>query len=66
MPKQKTHSGAKKRFKKSASGRIKFRAAGSSHNFTKDSAKKKRQRHSPGQYLAPCDEKAVNRMLCEE
>ncbi|NCN40623.1 50S ribosomal protein L35 [bacterium] len=32
MPKIKTHSGAKKRFKKTASGKLKYRKPGRSHN----------------------------------
>jgi large subunit ribosomal protein L35 len=31
MPKQKTHKGTKKRFRLSASGKVKHRAAGTSH-----------------------------------
>jgi large subunit ribosomal protein L35 len=42
MPKMKTHSGAKKRFKKSATGKIRGRHAFSSHILEKKSAKRKR------------------------
>ena len=34
MPKMKTHSGAKKRFRKTASGRIKHKRAGKRHLLT--------------------------------
>ena len=43
MPKMKTKSGAKKRFKVSASGRIKRGAAFRRHILTKKSTKRKRQ-----------------------
>ena len=43
MPKMKTHSGAKKRFKQTASGKIRARHAFTSHILEKKSPKKKRQ-----------------------
>ncbi len=47
MPKIKTHSGAKKRFKLTSSGKIKRKKAYLRHILTKKSSKKKRQlRHS--------------------
>jgi len=42
MPKMKTHSGAKKRFKQTASGKVKGRHANSSHILEKKSPKRKR------------------------
>ena len=42
MPKMKTHSGAKKRFKKTANGKIRARHAFSSHILEKKSPKRKR------------------------
>jgi large subunit ribosomal protein L35 len=42
MPKMKSHSGAKKRFKKTATGKVMGRRANSSHNLEKKSAKRKR------------------------
>lgn len=42
MPKMKTHSGAKKRFKLTANGKVKGRHAFTSHILEKKSAKKKR------------------------
>jgi len=42
MPKMKTHSGAKKRFKVTASGKVRGRHAFTSHILEKKSAKKKR------------------------
>ena len=47
MPKMKTHSGAKKRFKKTAGGKIRARHAFTSHILEKKSPKKKRQLGKP-------------------
>ena len=43
MPKMKTHRGAAKRFKKTATGRVKRGHAFHSHILTKKSQKRKRQ-----------------------
>ena len=65
MPKLKVHKGAAKRFKKTASGRIKHRRSFKNHILTKKSAKRKR--HLRGlTTLAKSDEKAINRMLVAE
>jgi large subunit ribosomal protein L35 len=42
MPKLKTHSGSKKRFKVTASGRVKAQAAGKRHGMVKRTQKMKR------------------------
>ena len=42
MPKQKTHKGTKKRFRLSANGKAKHRAAGTSHLAGRMSQKRKR------------------------
>ena len=42
MPKMKSHSGAKKRFKKTGSGKLQMRSAYSSHILEKKSPKRKR------------------------
>jgi len=42
MPKMKTHSGAKKRFRKTAKGKLRGRRAYSSHILEKKSPKRKR------------------------
>ncbi|SES76207.1 50S ribosomal protein L35 [Anaerobranca gottschalkii] len=42
MPKMKTHSGAKKRFKKNKNGKIKRSHAFTSHILTKKTPKRKR------------------------
>jgi large subunit ribosomal protein L35 len=47
MPKMKTHSGAKKRFKKSATGKLIGRRAYSSHILEKKSPKRKRKMAQP-------------------
>jgi len=47
MPKQKTHSGAKKRFKVTASGKVKARHSHSSHILEKKSPKRKRHFKNP-------------------
>jgi large subunit ribosomal protein L35 len=47
MPKMKTHSGAKKRFKKTASGKLRGRRAFSSHILEKKSPKRKRRMAKP-------------------
>ena len=51
MPKMKSHSGAKKRFRLSASGKVKFRRQGRNHN-TADKAPKLMSRKRGGAYLA--------------
>jgi large subunit ribosomal protein L35 len=42
MPKQKTHKGVKKRFRTTASGKIKHRKAGTSHLAARMTHKRKR------------------------
>lgn len=43
MPKQKTHKGTKKRFRLTATGKIKHRSAGTSHLAARMSKKRRRQ-----------------------
>ena len=47
MPKMKTHSGAKKRFKLTANGKVKARHAFTSHILEKKSPKRKRHFAQP-------------------
>ncbi len=47
MPKMKSTSGAKKRFKKTASGQFKRRKAFRSHNLSTKSRKRKRHLRKP-------------------
>lgn len=42
MPKQKTHKGTKKRFRITATGKVKHRAAGTSHLASRKSKKRRR------------------------
>ena len=63
MPKMKTASGAKKRFKLTASGKIKRKHAFKSHIMTKKGTKQKRNlTHSALVHKA--DEKNVKLQLC--
>jgi large subunit ribosomal protein L35 len=43
MPKMKTHKGTKKRFRLTATGKVKHRRAGTSHLATRKTHKQKRQ-----------------------
>ena len=62
MPKQKTHSGAKKKFKVTGTGKLTRRSANQSHNLEHKSPKQKRQ-FSKDRPVDPANEKTVNRML---
>jgi len=62
MPKMKTHSGAKKRFKKTAKGKLRARHAFTSHNLGHKSAKRRRRLGDPV-VVAKSDEKRVRKML---
>ena len=62
MPKLKTKSGAKKRFKVTAKGKIRAGAAFLSHNLRKRSQKMKR--HARGtMILQDCDAKIVKQFI---
>ena len=62
MPKMKTHSGAKKRFKKTAGGKIRARHAFSSHILEKKSPKRKRS-FKLDRDISKADAKAVTKLL---
>jgi large subunit ribosomal protein L35 len=62
MPKMKSHSGAKKRFKKTATGKLRGRHAYSSHILEKKSPKRKRRMERPVE-IAPADVKRVRQLL---
>jgi large subunit ribosomal protein L35 len=62
MPKNKTHSGAKKRFKVTGSGKIMFQRAGKRHLLERKSSRQKR-RMTGEQQLAPADTGRVERLL---
>ena len=63
MPKLKSHRGACKRFRKTASGAIKRRGAYRNHILTKKSPKQKRQLRVSSRVLKACDARLVTRML---
>ena len=62
MPKMKTHSGAKKRFRKTSTGKLRGRRAYSSHILEKKSQKRKRQMRNPVE-IAGADGKRVKELL---
>lgn len=62
MSKLKTHSGAKKRFKFSKSGKIKRASAYRSHILTKKTTKRKRKLRK-GAYVDKTNAKAIEQLL---
>jgi len=62
MPKLKTHRGAAKRIKKTASGKFKRHHAYHSHILSKKSRKRKRNLRASA-ILKPCDAKVIAMML---
>ena len=62
MPKMKSHSGAKKRFKKTATGKLRARHANSSHILEKKSPKRKRS-FGKDRTLQPSDAKRATKLL---
>lgn len=62
MPKMKTNRGAKKRFKVTKSGRVKYSRANRRHILTKKSTKRKRHLREAG-FLETGDEKLVKVQL---
>lgn len=62
MPKMKTHSGAKKRFKLTGTGKIKRSKAYTSHILTKKSKKRKRNLRHAG-LVHSTNEKLIKRLL---
>jgi large subunit ribosomal protein L35 len=62
MPKMKTHSGAKKRFKVTAGGKVRARHAFTSHILEKKSPKHKRQLAEPA-IVSDDDAPRIRRML---
>ena len=65
MPKLKTHSGAKKRFRVTASGRIKRGQQGKNHILTKKSSKRKMSLRQ-GAYMASDKEAATIRNMIQK
>jgi large subunit ribosomal protein L35 len=62
MPKQKTHSGAKKRFKLTGSGKIKKQQSGMRHNLEVKSGQRKR-RLNTDQLVSKADFKNIKKLL---
>ena len=62
MPKMKTHSGAKKRFKVTAKGKVLGRHANTSHILEKKAPKRKRQ-HRKDTLLSSHDAPRVKKLL---
>jgi large subunit ribosomal protein L35 len=62
MPKMKNHKGAAKRFKKTASGKLKRGHAMHSHILTKKSPKRKRNLRDSA-LVSKADEKRMKRLL---
>ena len=62
MPKMKTHSGAKKRFKLSSNGKLRGRHAMTSHILEKKNAKRKRRLGRPVP-ISPDDAPRVKKLL---
>lgn len=62
MPKMKTHSSSKKRFKVTATGRVKRTMMGKNHILTKKSTKRKRTLRK-GNYVDETVEATVKKML---
>lgn len=62
MPKMKSNSGAKKRFRITGKGKVRFKRAYHSHILTTKTTKKKRKQRRPA-ILAEADVKQVKRLL---
>lgn len=62
MPKMKTHSGAKKRFKLTAKGKVRGRHAFTSHILEKKSPKRKRS-FGLDRDISKSDQKTVRKLL---
>lgn len=64
MPKQKTHSGAKKRFRVSANGKVKFARPGKGHFLTTKAQGRKRKLRK-GSYIAGKNADNIKTLLCK-
>ncbi|MFL5822467.1 MAG: 50S ribosomal protein L35 [Solirubrobacteraceae bacterium] len=62
MPKMKTHSGAKKRFRLTAKGKVRGRRAFSTHILEKKSPKRKRRQARPV-FISKADESRAKTLL---
>ncbi len=66
MPKMKTHKGLAKRFKVTATGKVKHPRPGKSHLLSTKSGKRKRHLRRPITISLPAYAKRMRRMLGEE
>lgn len=62
MPKQKTHSGAKKRFRVTASGKVMFARADRGHFLTEKSQSRKRKLRK-GRQLSKAHSKTIKSLI---
>jgi large subunit ribosomal protein L35 len=62
MPKMKTHSGAKKRFRVTPKGKVRGRHAMTSHILGKKNAKRKRRLEKPAE-ISSSDAPRIKRLL---
>ena len=62
MPKMKTNRGAAKRFRLTASGKVRYKRSHARHQLTAKSRSRKRKMRTPG-VGAPADERRVKRLL---
>jgi large subunit ribosomal protein L35 len=62
MPKMKTHSGAKKRFRVTGSGKLMHRRAGRNHLLEHKPSTRTRRLHNEA-VMSPADTKKANKLL---
>ena len=62
MPKQKTHSGAKKRFKLTKTGLVKYQKTNKRHRLTQKATKRKIISRAAG-YAASANAPSVNKLI---
>ena len=62
MPKMKSHSGAKKRFKLTATGKVKRYSQNKSHILSEKSTKRKRRLRT-GTYVSSTQEKTIKGLI---
>ncbi|MEW6082729.1 MAG: 50S ribosomal protein L35 [Bacillota bacterium] len=62
MPKMKTHRGAAKRFRVTATGKVVHARAGKSHKLTKKSAKRRRTLRHEGE-VSPAESRRLKRLI---
>jgi large subunit ribosomal protein L35 len=62
MPKQKTHSGAKKRFKLTKNGLVKYQKTNKRHRLTQKATKRKRIARTAG-FAGPANASTVKQLI---